>query len=206
MPGHSAVDLLTETRYGTVVENTSLYGTPIERSTSPLQLGCSTEPNSATPGTTPGSDEEIYAAAPEEMLGWTKPRDVMSIYEDVGRPNVMPNVDGNVYARGTPNNSTIPTATHHTETPYGTHAPVSTVVWRELSTAGMNSEVRGNHTEPPYGVPMPAGNDAPINSLRADTYGVAALTDAQVPPASDTGTKPLACCVVPVLVVVGTMQ
>ena len=38
------------------------------------------------------------------MLGWTKPWDVISIYEDVGRPKLMPNTDGVVYARGTPAN------------------------------------------------------------------------------------------------------
>ena len=125
------VDLQTETRYGTVVENTSPYGTPIERSTSPLQLGRSTEPSSATPGTTPGSDEEIYAAAPEEMLGWTKPLDVMSIYEDVGRPNVIPSNDGDVYARGKPANEPSDGGSEST-TPYGQSVSVESVVGREV--------------------------------------------------------------------------
>ena len=78
-----------------------------------------------------GFAEKVYAAAPEEMLGWTKPRDVMSIYEDVGRPNVMPNVDGEVYARGTPTNEPSDGGSESTN-PYAQSVSVESIVSREV--------------------------------------------------------------------------
>ena len=32
--------------------------------------------------------EEVYTHAAEEMLGWVKPRDIVTIYEAIGRPDL----------------------------------------------------------------------------------------------------------------------
>ena len=135
VPGHGSAHytlpdahVLKETPYGTVVENESPYGTAIDSSTPPLQLGRSIRPSSATPGTVSGFAKELYAAAPEEMLGWTKPRDVISIYEDVGRPNLMPSENGNAYTRSVLENEDAPLTSA-----YAQSISVGSIVRRELS-------------------------------------------------------------------------
>ena len=134
MQGPPSVNFLRENPYGTAIENKSPYGTAIAASTPSLQVRRDIRANVDTPGML-GFTEEIYAAAPEEMLGWTKPRDVISIYEDVGRPNLMPNTGGHVYGRRTPTGINKPSDGvdgSEATTPYAQSVSVQSAVGREL--------------------------------------------------------------------------
>ena len=79
------------------------------------------------------------ADASETMLGWTKPRDVMSIYEDVGRPNVLPSENG------TPAKE-LSEAQGDMTSPYSCATPVSSIVKREFRTLASQDLAMPNDT------------------------------------------------------------
>ena len=80
--------------------------------------------------------EEVYTPAAEEMLGWVKPRDTISIYEPIGRPDLV--VGGGGQATTLSEVYRMPAASDDGADTYGKSTSVGLIVQRETRGAGQH--------------------------------------------------------------------
>ena len=80
--------------------------------------------------------EQVYAPAAEEMLGWVKPRDIVTIYEDIGRPDLVGGGGGQ--ATTLSDVYRMPAASDDGADMYGKSTAVGSIVRRESRGAGQH--------------------------------------------------------------------
>ena len=86
-----------------------------------------------------GSQKRIStdSTTPEDMLGWKKPRDVVAIYEAVGRPNII---------RSEGSDSSLRVSSHHL--PYAMDEPVAKVAKRISTAASASGDAHRKKSTP----------------------------------------------------------